>query len=62
MKPQPGPRGRTAQDTRGAETSREAGFVTTRTAKRGFYSRRMGLVAAAMGVISFALGYLTHPM
>jgi len=36
--------------------------MTTRTTKRGIFSRRMGAIAAAMGFISFALGYLIHPM
>jgi len=35
--------------------------MTTRTSRRGI-SRRMGAIAAAMGFISFALGYLIHPM
>jgi hypothetical protein len=36
--------------------------MTTRTTRRGIFSRRIGLVAAAMGFASFALGYLIHPM
>jgi preprotein translocase subunit SecG len=37
--------------------------VTTRSAKRGiFLSRRMLIVANAMVLIAFALGYLWHPM
>jgi hypothetical protein len=36
--------------------------MTTRTSKSWIYSRRMALVAAAMGLIAFALGYLLHPM
>ena len=37
-------------------------IVTTRTAKGGIFTRRVGIVAAAMGFMSFALGYLIHPM
>lgn len=37
-------------------------IVTTRTTKGGIFSRRIGIVAAAMGLIAFALGYLLHPM
>jgi len=37
-------------------------IVTTRTAKGGIFTRRVGIVAAAMGFVSFALGYLIHPM
>jgi hypothetical protein len=36
--------------------------MTTRTARRGILNRRMALFTAAMGLISFALGYLLHPM
>lgn len=36
--------------------------MTTRTSKSVLLNRRMGIVAAAMGFISFALGYLIHPM
>jgi hypothetical protein len=36
--------------------------MTTRTSRRGIFSRRSAIVAAAMGLISFALGYLLHPM
>jgi preprotein translocase subunit SecG len=35
--------------------------VTTRIAKRGILSRRTLIVANAMVLISFALGYLWHP-
>jgi preprotein translocase subunit SecG len=35
--------------------------ATTRTAKRGILSRRTLIVANAMVLISFALGYLLHP-
>lgn len=37
-------------------------IVTTRTAKGRIFSRRMGIVAAAMVLIAFALGYFLHPM
>jgi hypothetical protein len=37
-------------------------IVTTPTARRGILSRGMLIVGAAMGLISFALGYLLHPM
>jgi len=36
--------------------------MTTRTGRRLIFSRRAGIVAAATGLISFALGYLLHPM
>jgi len=36
--------------------------MTTRTTKRSIFSWRMGIVAAVMGLIAFALGYLVHPM
>jgi hypothetical protein len=37
--------------------------MTTRTSsKSGLFNRRMGIIAAAMGLLSFALGYLIHPM
>jgi hypothetical protein len=35
--------------------------VIARTSGRRILTRRMGIVAAVMGLISFALGYLTHP-
>jgi hypothetical protein len=38
-------------------------IVTTRTANGRLYSRRVAVVVGAvMTVISFALGYLIHPM
>jgi hypothetical protein len=36
--------------------------VTFRAATRGIFYRRLGIVGVAMGIVSFALGYLTHPM
>ena len=36
--------------------------MTTRTSKSILLNRRMGVVAGVMGFISFALGYLIHPM
>ena len=36
--------------------------MTTRTGSSGIFTRRHAVVAAAMGLISFALGYLIHPM
>jgi hypothetical protein len=36
--------------------------LTTRTAKAWNFFRLIGVVAAAMGIIAFALGYITHPM
>lgn len=36
-------------------------MATTRIAKRGIISRRTLLIANAMVLISFALGYLWHP-
>jgi hypothetical protein len=37
--------------------------VTTRSASgRAIFYRRVGILAAAMGAISFALGFLLHPM
>jgi hypothetical protein len=36
--------------------------MTTRTSKSGLFTRRMAIIAAAMGLVSFALGYLIHPM
>jgi len=36
--------------------------MTPRTGRRLSFSRRAGIVAVAMGLISFALGYLLHPM
>lgn len=36
--------------------------MTSRTGKSVLLNRRIGAVAAAMGFISFALGYLVHPM
>jgi hypothetical protein len=35
--------------------------MTTRTTRRYLYSRWTGLLAAAMTVAAFALGYLIHP-
>jgi preprotein translocase subunit SecG len=35
--------------------------VTSRIAKRGILSRRTLIVANAMVLISFALGYFLHP-
>ena len=39
----------------------EAG-MTPRTARRGILTRRMGVFTVLMGLISFALGFLLHPM
>ena len=37
--------------------------MTTRTSSRsGIFTRRYAIIGAAMGLISFALGYLVHPM
>lgn len=36
--------------------------MTTRTNKSVLFTRRMGIVAAVMGFVSFALGFLIHPM
>ncbi len=37
--------------------------MTTRTGGRsGIFTRRNTIIAAAMGLISFALGYFIHPM
>lgn len=36
--------------------------MTTRTSKSVLLTRRNGILAAAMGLISFALGFFTHPM
>lgn len=36
--------------------------MTTRTGKGWIFSRRMGIVAAAMVLIAFALGFFVHPM
>ncbi len=37
--------------------------MTTRTRSRsGIFTRRNTIIAAAMGLISFALGYFLHPM
>jgi hypothetical protein len=37
--------------------------MTTRTRGRsGIFTRRNTIIAAAMGLISFALGYFIHPM
>ena len=36
--------------------------MTLRTARRRILSRRMGVFTALMGLISFALGFLLHPM
>jgi hypothetical protein len=36
--------------------------VTTRTRGSGLLTRRNSIVAAAMGLISFALGFFVHPM
>ena len=40
----------------------EAVIVTTRTRGSGLLTRRNTIVATAMGLISFALGFFTHPM
>jgi hypothetical protein len=44
------------------KTSREAGIVTTRFARRGIFNRATGIAAAAMAITAFALGYILHPM
>ena len=36
--------------------------MTTRTNKSGIFTRKMAAIATVMGLISFALGYLIHPM
>jgi hypothetical protein len=36
--------------------------MTTRTNRSGLLTRKMAVIASAMGLISFALGYLIHPM
>jgi len=36
--------------------------MINRTTKGGLYSRRMALIAGAMLLISFALGFVIHPM
>lgn len=36
--------------------------MTTRTSKSGPFTRRWAIFATTMGLISFALGYLIHPM
>jgi len=47
----------------GSRTSQGRPFVTTRTRGRsGIFTRRNTILAAAMGLISFALGYFIHPM
>jgi hypothetical protein len=35
--------------------------MTVRARRRTLLTRRMALVAATMSLLSFALGYLTHP-
>jgi hypothetical protein len=36
--------------------------MINRTTRGGLFNRRMGLIAGAMLLISFALGFLIHPM
>ena len=36
--------------------------MTPRTARRGIFTRQLGVFAVLMGLISFALGFLLHPM
>lgn len=36
--------------------------MTTRTSKSVLFTRRMALIGALMGFVSFALGFLIHPM
>jgi hypothetical protein len=36
--------------------------MINRTTRGGLYSRRMALIAGAMLLISFTLGFLLHPM
>jgi hypothetical protein len=36
--------------------------MINRTTRGGLYSRRMALIAGALLLISFALGFLIHPM
>jgi hypothetical protein len=52
----------TAPNTPGRTIQGRAVIVTTRTNRRGVFYRRIGIFAAAMGLVSFALGYLIHPL
>ena len=36
--------------------------MTTRTSRSTLLTRRNAIVAGVMGFVSFALGYLIHPM
>jgi hypothetical protein len=45
-----------------ADKATEWRNITFWTARRGIISRRMVMVAAAMVLIAFALGYVLHPV
>jgi len=57
------PRGiaRNSPPTRGRTVPGRAEMIN-RTTRGGLYTRRMAIIAGAMLLISFALGFLIHPM